>query len=111
MGKKERSSNFELMRVISMLAILAFHYQIHIDADTMMYQAFSNNQLIAIVLGSWGTLGTNLFFILSFYFWITSAKYKSGGGGELTSETDAAGHKDLVFWSYPISAGCIQRLY
>lgn len=71
---KQRSSNFELMRVFSMLAILAFHYQIHIDSDTMMYQAFSNNQLIAIILGSWGTLGTNLFFILSFYFWITSAK-------------------------------------
>ncbi len=73
--KKERQSNFELMRIISMFSILAFHYQIHIDSDTIMYQAFSKNQFVAILAGSWGTLGTNLFFIVTSYFLIESCRY------------------------------------
>ena len=71
----KRESNFELMRIISMLLILAFHYQIHIDADTVMYSAFCKNQLVAILAGSWGTLGSNLFFIVASYFLIKCRRY------------------------------------
>lgn len=63
--KKERNSNIECLRIISMLLIIAFHatrvgYNSQ-DADFIVY---AGGQMI----GSWGVLGVDLFLITSAWF-------------------------------------------
>jgi surface polysaccharide O-acyltransferase-like enzyme len=75
--KLARSSNFEWLRVISILLIIAYHYCIHGNEGEIFKSDIYSNQLIAIIFGSWGLLGVNSFIFISAYFSIDSSKFSS----------------------------------
>lgn len=64
----KRMANIELLRLVAMAMVVAFHYQIHIASDSAMMVDFSHNQLLLILLGSWGVFGSNAFFAITAYF-------------------------------------------
>lgn len=68
---KERQSNFELLRILSMVLIVAHHYAIHggfqLDPNVM-----NINKIIYYILVYGGKLGVNLFVMISGYFLINS---------------------------------------
>lgn len=66
--ENKRNTSFELMRILSMFMVCAFHWQLHGYNDSISSSNLCVNQIISFVFGSWGILGVNLFFILSFYF-------------------------------------------
>lgn len=71
--KKERKANFELLRIISMLLIVIYHYS---DWGGIMYIETSPiNRLIGDFINIGGKLGVNLFVLISGYFLINS-KFK-----------------------------------
>lgn len=70
MSVNKRNSSFELMRIISMILICAFHWQLHGNNDGIITSQLCANQIFSFCIGSWGVLGVNLFFLLSFYFMI-----------------------------------------
>jgi Uncharacterized protein conserved in bacteria len=76
-NKKSRSSNFELLRIICMILILAYHYCIHGNDHSIFNTAFSLNQVIAIIFGSWGLLGVDCFIFISAYFLIGSQRFRT----------------------------------
>ena len=65
---KSRITSLDFLRIISMLMIVAFHYQIHIAGDMAMFEPFSYKQLVLILMGSWGVYGSNCFWAISAYF-------------------------------------------
>jgi hypothetical protein len=71
---KEKNSSFELMRIFSMLMVCAYHWQLHGNNDGIISSELTGNQIISFIFGSWGTLGVNLFFLLSFYFLINKSQ-------------------------------------
>ena len=68
--RQERSSNLEVMRIVCILLIIAYHYVDHGAGNNwaMLQPPFSLNQIFAVVFGSWGQLGVFGFIILSCYF-------------------------------------------
>lgn len=70
-NSKKRESSLELMRIVAMLMVCAFHWQLHGMNDGIVKAPLSANQIVSFVLGSWGILGVNLFFLLSFYFMVS----------------------------------------
>lgn len=65
-----RESNFELLRILAMLMIVASHYAVHgIGFDNWMAGTFVNRCLIVIFYPC-GEIGVALFFMLSGYFLI-----------------------------------------
>jgi Uncharacterized protein conserved in bacteria len=75
--RKIRKSNFELLRIICMLLIIAFHYCTYGNEGTIFKLDISINQIIAIIFGSWGLLGVDCFIFISAYFLIDSSKFSS----------------------------------
>lgn len=75
--KKERSSNFELLRIICMLLILAYHYCIHGNHHSIFKTDITVNQVISIIFGSWGLLGVDCFIFISAYFLIGSERFNT----------------------------------
>lgn len=67
----KRQSNLELLRIIAMIMIVIYHICMH---SNIFSEAFSINKGIAILLGTWGTVGNTLFFSISAYFLIESKK-------------------------------------
>lgn len=69
-AKQERSSNFELLRIFSMLMIVASHAAQHMANGgwTVMNAAPGANTLSLIFLGTYGQLGVILFIIISSWF-------------------------------------------
>lgn len=65
---RTRNSNFELLRIVAILLVVLFHYKLHAGQDSFMTSQMSSNKAIAIVLGSWGSLGVYLFWAISAYF-------------------------------------------
>ncbi|MBQ6164960.1 MAG: acyltransferase [Clostridia bacterium] len=68
-----RNSRIELLRIISMLLIVAFH------ATSMGYLETDRPIIVraaAVLLGTWGILGVNIFVIISAYF-LTDQKCRS----------------------------------
>lgn len=62
-----RDSKFELLRIIAMVLIVAYHVSGSISI--MNLSAFDS---VAILLfGSWGILGVNVFVLLSCYFYLS----------------------------------------
>lgn len=72
----KKITSIELLRVISMLLIVAYHWQIHANNDSIYRSALTGNQIFSFILGSWGTLGVDLFFMISAYFLIHSNQVK-----------------------------------
>ena len=63
---KQRNSTFELLRIISMLLIIAFHYVFH---SSFIHSApFCINKVLAYAIGSWGIMGVHCFFFISAWF-------------------------------------------
>ncbi len=74
MEKKEvRSSNFELLRILSMMMIFIYHYSIY--GGIIAVGSYTINKLAALFLFVFGRVGVNLFIVLSGYFLIDS-KFK-----------------------------------
>ncbi|MGN0179155.1 MAG: acyltransferase family protein, partial [Monoglobaceae bacterium] len=80
---KERKSNFELLRIISMIAIVLFHYVGH---GGLAYASLSVNQVLAQFLKIGGKLGVNCFVMISAYFLIDS-KFSSKKVVAIAGET------------------------
>lgn len=68
METKKRSSNLELLRIISMIFIIVHHYAMFANIDISIGQ----NSLIKYLLISVGKIGVNCFILITGYFMITS---------------------------------------
>ena len=66
---RNRESNLELLRIISILLIVCFHNVFH---SGFTYDSFSYNVFIVRVFYHFGELGVNLFILISGYFLINS---------------------------------------
>lgn len=73
---KTRQSNFELLRIVSMLLIVFYHsfYHLKIGKVSASQTPFSMNLVIGYLLGSWGLVGVGCFFLLSAHFLIGRSK-------------------------------------
>ena len=72
--KKTRLSNFELLRIISMLLIVAHHFSVHshLISDTPIINVYLQR-----ALATGGKVAVNLFVLISGYFMINSTfKFK-----------------------------------
>lgn len=65
-NNKLRNSSFELLRIISMLLIVAHHFVVHGKFD--LTASFSKNIFFLQSLSMFGKLGVNLFVLISGYF-------------------------------------------
>ncbi len=68
---KKRSSNLELLRIISMLMIIAHHFAVH-GGFNIIEKEFGINKIIIQILSSGGKFGVNLFVLITGYFLIDS---------------------------------------
>lgn len=68
--KQTRNSNIEFLRILSMLLIIAFHATrngfLSLTQPVIVY-------ISAVVLGSWGILGVDLFLMISAWFYVNKA--------------------------------------
>lgn len=71
----KRYSNFELLRIIGMLMIIADHFSVHGDF-TFSTNTITINRLFMQLLAIGGNLGTNLFVLISGYFMVTNKNIK-----------------------------------
>ena len=77
--KEERKSNFELLRIISMVLIICHHYVEHGAFGNLTLFPLNFNKFFLQVLHYGGKLGVNLFVLISGYFLISSSfKMKKG---------------------------------
>ncbi len=68
MSKKTvRQSNIELLRIISMLLIISFHY---VYKSGYVFETLNLNSFIVKVFYLFGELGVNIFFLITGYFMI-----------------------------------------
>lgn len=65
--KKERASNIELLRIIAMLLIIAFHYAVK---SGFWFETVTVNKMLMNVTEMFGELGVNLFILITGYFMI-----------------------------------------
>ena len=65
-NNKLRNSSFELLRIISMLLIVAHHFVVHGKFD--LTSMFNKNIFFLQSLSMFGKLGVNLFVLISGYF-------------------------------------------
>lgn len=76
LGKKPRSSNLELYRIISMLMIVAHHYVVNSGlfaaGGPMVSNPTSVNSLYLSIFGAWGKVGINCFLMITGFFMCTS---------------------------------------
>ena len=70
MIKKERNSSLELLRIISMILIVGYHYSLHGFDRTLL--DYNYNKYILDILMIGGKLGVNCFVLISAYFMIES---------------------------------------
>lgn len=75
--KKERQSNFELLRIISMILIICHHYSVH--GGFNLSAPMSANLLLIQILSVGGKIGVNCFVMISSYFMINSKKMRYKG--------------------------------
>lgn len=75
-GRKERSSNLELYRIICMMLIVANHYVVHSglihSTGPMGENPVCINTLILWAIGMWGKTGINCFLLITGYFMCAS---------------------------------------
>ena len=71
-GYKQRSSNFELYRILCMLMIVAHHYVVNSGLTSpdspMLANSTSANTLYLWLFGMWGKTGINCFLLITGYF-------------------------------------------
>ena len=71
-AKKERSSNLELFRIITMLLIVAHHYVVNSGLADVGGPIYSNlwsvKSVLLLIFGAWGKMGINCFVFITGYF-------------------------------------------
>ena len=69
---KQRDSNLELFRIITMLLIIAHHYVVNSGLTSVggpIYaDAMSGRSIFLLLLGAWGKIGINCFVLITGYF-------------------------------------------
>lgn len=69
---KQRDSNLELFRIITMLFIIAHHYVVNsglTDLDSILVKnQFSVRSIFYLIFGAWGKTGINCFVMITGYF-------------------------------------------
>ena len=71
--KKERNSNLELYRIISMILIVSHHYVVNSGLRSeILSDPTSINSIYLSVFGMWGKTGINCFMLITGYFMCTS---------------------------------------
>lgn len=83
MGKKVRSSNFELLRIVAMILIILFHIQyhgpqVHLNDGYFAYPMIYKRLFIFEIGNSLGMIGNGLFLMLSGYFLVNSKNMDLG---------------------------------
>ncbi len=73
-AKKTRSSNFELLRIISMVFIIAHHYSVH--GGFQFDNSLTFNRILVQYLSLGGKLGVNCFALITGYFSCTQTKFR-----------------------------------
>lgn len=68
--KNARNSNLEMLRIVSMLLIIAHHYAVH--GFLLVDYHISWNQILIDILSLGGKVGVNCFILISGYFMINS---------------------------------------
>lgn len=71
--KKNRQSNFELLRIFSMILIIACHFY-GSDFDWLNLSAV--NKAYLVFIGSGGNIGNDIFILISGYFLVKTQDYK-----------------------------------
>jgi len=74
LAKKERSSNIELFRIITMLLIVAHHYVVNsgIINEVVSGNVSTGNSIFLLLFGWGGKTGINCFVLITGYFMCTS---------------------------------------
>ena len=76
-GYKQRSSNFEIYRILCMLMIVAHHYVVNSGLTSpdgpMMANPTAANTIYLWLFGMWGKTGINCFLLITGYFMCKSA--------------------------------------
>lgn len=74
---KERSSNFELLRIVSMIMIVAYHFAFWSDFDYTGLEAYPVNYVFLNLLEIFGKVGVDIFILISGYFLIEKENIKA----------------------------------
>jgi len=72
--RKERHSSLELLRIISMLLIVAAHFSVHGEYPKPTFETFGINYVILQILGSFAYVGVEAFMLITGYFLVMSLK-------------------------------------
>lgn len=75
---KIRESNVELIRILAMFFIVGVHCMVHSDLDYSAANPISINLLWAQFVGMWGSVGTDMFVLITGYFLSKSFAKVSG---------------------------------
>ena len=71
--KKQRSSNLELLRIVSMFAIVAHHFVVNSGVTANFdFNKITANMVFLQLFGMWGKTAINSFVMISGYFMCTS---------------------------------------
>ena len=72
---KQRDSNLELLRIITMLVIVAHHYVVNsgLISEILECKDWSNNALFLLLFGCGGKIGINCFVMITGYFMCLSS--------------------------------------
>lgn len=74
---KQRASNFELLRILSMLLIIGHHFAVH-GGFYFHTPEVTGNMLFLQLLNMGGKIGVNLFVLISGYFLVTAPRLRWG---------------------------------
>lgn len=75
--KKRRTSNFELLRIILMILIVAHHYIVNSGVIQVINESnsFEIKNIIALCCGGYGKIAINIFVLITGYF-MCKSKFK-----------------------------------
>ena len=73
MVNKNRESNFELLRILLMLTIIAHHYVVNSGITTNFSQNISKNMIFLQLWGMWEKMAINIFVLITGYFMCKSS--------------------------------------
>ena len=75
--KKERQSNIEVLRILSMLMIIGHHFALHGRFDYSQYNAqLVDVEKVLVIFQAFGKIGVDIFVLIGAYF-LVGRKYKS----------------------------------
>lgn len=66
--ENKRNLSLDILRILSMLMVVFFHYCVHGNGEQIFSASFSSQQAVSYLLGSWGLVGVTCFFMISSWF-------------------------------------------